>query len=338
MQIGKVQTVCGDIAPDELGVTLMHEHLRPPVKYIWPWVSGPDNRRSQDDLAWLIDVVRPYVACGGRTMAEVSSHHRQIDNRAEQLVALSEATGMHIVMGTAFYKEPMYPEWVQKWGIEDFQAFFLKNVTEGIGNTSIKAGIIGEIGTFRGRVNPREEMVLRAAARVHRQTGVPISTHCTLGTMPMAQIDILEDEGMSLSRVVLGHQDLRSDVDVHEAAIKRGAYIQYDTIGKERYDYVIQENRGLGEVEYLSERHYRKDADRLACLVELVKRGCAGHIMLSQDMSVTESFFNPDTHGRFGYTYLLDCFVPHLREAGVSEADINTMLVENPKRFLAFGQ
>jgi phosphotriesterase-related protein len=160
--------------------------------------------------------------------------------------------------------------------------------------------------------------------------------------MGLAQLDILEEEGVDLSRVVIGHQDLRSDLDTHEAIMKRGAYVQYDTIGKERYDYVIQENRGLWEagpalrVEYLAERHYRQDDDRLACLVELINRGYADHIMLSQDMSAREACLNPNTHGEWGYAYLLGNFVPRLREAGVSEDALHLMLVENPRRFLRF--
>jgi len=340
MQAGQVQTVRGEISPDELGITMMHEHLRLPPAAFWPWITAPDGGRRQDGLAFLSDATTQYAGLGGRTLVDVTASHHQPDPL--MLRQLSETTGLNVIMSTGFYKEPLYPSLVLEWDVNDFVAFFVKELTEGAGDTGIKAGIIGEIGTFRHRINPREEKVLRAAARAHLRTGAPISTHATLGTMGLAQLDILEQEGVDLSRVVIGHQDLQSDVDTHEAIINRGAYVQYDTIGKERYEYVIQENRGSWEaapglqVEYLAERHYRKDEDRLACLVELINRGHADHIMLSQDLSARESCLNPDTHGEWGYAYLLGSFVPRLRGAGVSEEDIGLMLVENPRRFLRF--
>jgi len=340
VQTGKIQTVRGDISPDELGITMTHEHLRMPPKHFWPWVAGKDGKRQQDGLAFLIETTSRFAESGGKTLVDVTASHHQPDPGT--LRQLSEATGLNIVVSTGFYKEPLYPPFVLDWGVDDFKDFFVKELTEGAGDSGIKAGIIGEIGTFRNRVNPREEKVFRAAARAHLCTGAPISTHATLGTMGLAQLDILEDEGVDLSRVVIGHQDLRSDLDTHEAIMKRGAYVQYDTIGKERYDYVIQENRGRWEagpdlrVEYLAERHYRKDDDRLACLVELIDRGYADQIMLSQDMSAREACLNPNTHGEWGYAYLLESFVPRLREAGVSEDAIRMMLVENPSKFLRF--
>ncbi len=334
MAATKARTVRGDIAAEQLGKTMVHEHLRLPPQQFWPWTKGADGKPVQEGLPFLVNSVKYFAQHGGGTLVDVTASNNKPDPL--MLRELSEKTGVHVIVSTGFYKEPMYPAWVQKWEIEDFERFFVKEITEGIGETGVKAGIISEIGTFRNRVNPREEKVLRAAARAHKHTGAPISTHCTLGTMPLAQLDILEEEGVDMAHLALGHQDLRSDVDVHEQVIKRGAFVQYDTIGKERYDYVIQENRGLGEVEYLSERHYRKDDDRFACLVELVKRGYAKQIMLSQDMSAVESCFNPETHGTWGYAYLLGGFVPRLRAAGVSDEALELMLVENPKRFFAF--
>lgn len=335
MQTGTIQTVRGNIPPDELGICMMHEHLCKPPQFFWPWVGQADGKYQRDGLAFLINSVLHYARFGGRTLVDVTASHNKTDPR--ELCQLSEATGVNIIVSTGFYKEPFYPSFVLDWGVDEFAKFFVKELTEGIGDTGVKAGLIGEVGTFRNRVNPREEKVLRAAARAHFRTGAPISTHATLGTMGMAQLDILEDEGVNLSRVVIGHQDLHSDISTHEMLIKRGAYIQFDTIGKERYDYVIQENRGLGEVEYLQERHYRQDNDRLVCLLELIQRGYADHIMLSQDLSVTESCFNPETHGEWGYAYLLGGFIPRLRAAGVSEEAIHLMLVDNPKKFLALG-
>ncbi len=329
------RTVLGDIPADRLGVTMVHEHLVLPTRQMWPWVQGADGQLTQDGPTFLAGSLANYRQHGGGTLVDVSASHHKPDPRMWR--AISEQTGVHIIASTGFTKEPMYPPWVEQWGIDEFEQFFVKEISEGLGDSDVKAGIISEVGSFRNLIRPREEKVLRAAARAAKRTGVPISTHCTLGTMPLAQLDLFEQEGMDLGRVAIGHQDLHSNLEVHEAIMQRGAFVQFDTIGKERYDYVIQENRGLGEVEYISERHYRKDADRLACLVELVKRGHAKQLMLSQDMSDSESFFSPDTHGKWGYAFLLGSFVPRLRAAGVPEEAIQVMLVDNPSKFFSLG-
>ncbi len=240
---------------------------------------------------------------------------------------------INLIAGFSFYKDPGLD------GIEDhldrLVDLYISPAIDGIGGTKIKAGIFGEVGTSLNQITPREEIHLRAAARAHIATGLAISTHCTLGTMAIEQVALLSDEGADLSRVVLGHLDLQPDVVYLEQVLSSGVNIAFDTFGKEWFDYRVPDSEGEGGGEFVKWAYHRPDQDRIQALVELVARGYDHRIVLSCDMSGAEAYLNPSTHGRYGYAYLPEIVLPRLREAGVSQASIDRMLVENPARILA---
>jgi phosphotriesterase-related protein len=254
--------------------------------------------------------------------------------RIEVLRQIAEATGLNVVASTGSYKEPQMTAAVRQASVQELADVFTRELTDGIDGTGIQAGII-KVGSSMRRITPAEEKLIRAAARAHRRTGAPITTHATVGTMGREQVQILEDEKADVSRLVIGHSDLNANVDYHEGIVRRGASVGFDTIGKERFVYVRTETAGRERYEFEQEAYFVPDWQRRATLIDLVRRGYAGRIVLSSDISRSEALHNPATLGSWGYGYVLGWFVPALQDAGVGEHDLRRMLVETPRRILA---
>jgi phosphotriesterase-related protein len=130
---------------------------------------------------------------------------------------------------------PFLPRELREASVDQLAEIFVKDVISGINDSKMKAGIIGEIGTSYNRILEEEENVLRAAGRVNRRIGVPISTHTTLGTMAKEQVAILKEEGADLRHVVICHMDLVSDFRYHIELAREGVFLGFDTVGKEQY-------------------------------------------------------------------------------------------------------
>ncbi|MFQ8773905.1 MAG: phosphotriesterase-related protein, partial [Escherichia coli] len=160
-----------------------------------------------------------------------------------------------------------------------------------------------------GKITPREEKVFIAAALAHNQTGRPISTHTSFSTMGLEQLALLQAHGVDLSRVTVGHCDLKDNLDNILKMIDLGAYVQFDTIGK---------------------NSYYPDEKRIAMLHALRDRGLLNRVMLSMDITRRSHL---QANGGYGYDYLLTTFIPQLRQSGFSQADVDVMLRENPSQF-----
>src|SRR5579885_1229105 len=286
-----VQTVTGPCGVEELGTTLMHEHLM----IGWP--------------GWQAEETRDRAA------------RREYATRCIDRMAELRARGVGIVCATGLYKEdqgaPAYFKFRMQFGraVEEMTEVFVRELTEGIGSTGIRAGLI-KVATGRGRITPYEETVLRAAARAHRATGAPITTHTEQGTMGVEQLDVLSSEGVPPSAVVVGHSCGSSDLHYHLTMLDRGAFLGFDRFGLEML---------------------HPDRERLAALIGLIGVGFARQIVLSHD-SVwcwrgRAPVLPPDALPNWRPTYVLDTIVPRLREAGVGEAAIRAMLVDNPRRY-----
>ena len=325
----RIETVAGPIEADELGPTLMHEHLlalAPPGFY-----SG-GNPNDFEDLAPR--ALEPLAQLGARAIVDLSGASRASTGADDfaRLHRLGSKLPFHIVAGFSFYKDP----WLELSTDDDLALLTERYVGAAISPIhGVRVGIFGEVGTSLDRITPREEIQLRAVARAHLETGLAISTHCTLGTMAPEQAAILAEEGADLRRVVLGHLDLRPDVGYLEKVLATGANIGFDTFGKEWFDYRVPGSEGQGQGSYVKWTYHRSDDDRVSALSELCSRGYADRIVLSCDMSGAEAFLNPSTHGRFGHSYLHRMVLPRLRDLGVSESSLVKMLVTNPARILA---
>ena len=249
-----IRTVLGDIDSTTLGITLCHEHL---ICHI-----SPEQVLTAEPV---IADLQDFVERGGRAVIELTNTGMGRD--VENLRMVAQATGLHIICATGFYKQSHYPDDLSEKSVEDIAEGFIAEIERGIDDTDIRAGIIGEIGTSQHTVTPDEEKVLRASTRAALETGAPLSTHTSLGYLALEQLQILSEEHFPLDRVSIGHLDLIPEPDYHTAVAKQGAYIQYDTFGKNQY---------------------QKDEARIACLLEMVRRGFSRQILTSCDLSRTD--------------------------------------------------
>jgi phosphotriesterase-related protein len=302
--VKQVMTVRGAISPDELGHTQMHDHLFADLSWArHRWLAMPITDEVQ-----ITEEIRLYGQAGGGTLVDPVLEH--IGRLPEAMRRVSEATGVHVVMGTGFYREPYYPEFVNKLPTQDIADYIVDEIENGVGDTGIKPGIIGEIGLDKRWVQGVEERVLRAAARAQVATGLAITTH-TPPKMSLEFLKIFQEEGVEPDRVVFGHLDNTLEMHELERVAATGAYIEFDLIG---IDFINSDKR------------------RAEFLAELVRLGHQDRLLVSQDMCSRSRF---KTNGGHGYQHLIDNFLPMLREEGVDEEAIQAMTHLNPARVLA---
>ncbi|GAA1820548.1 aryldialkylphosphatase [Planosporangium flavigriseum] len=330
--MGYVQTVLGPVAPESLGRVMPHEHLGSLVP--GPWLTGglADDRA---DLA--VKSVAGLPDLGFGTIVDLSPYE-VVGHDVTLLRDVAERTGLNVVAGSSIYLEPYSPRWALDANVDEMRDRFIADATDGVGDTGIKSGIYGEQATGLNEITPHEEKCLRAAARAHRVTGLSINTHTTHGTMALEQVEILREEGVDLSRVVIGHMDIHPDLSYVRAVLATGVSVAFDTIGKQFWDFVLAplpEDPEEGEFE--KRAYYRRDRVRMENLAALIRDGYADRILMAQDMTGAEAYLNPRTHGRLGYSYLGQEFVPGLAALGVSAEDLEQILVHNPTRLLTIG-
>jgi phosphotriesterase-related protein len=222
-------------------------------------------------------------------------------------------------MGSGWYRGAHYPAetLVDRRSVDALADEIVRDATVGVRETGIRSGIIGEIGTDKPWLSAQEERVHRAAARAAGRTGLAITTHAVQSTVGLDQLTVFEAEGADLSRVIIGHADSNPSLDYHLAIAGRGATIEFDFLGM---SFTPLERHGEGRI-----------VDNLR---ELLSRGHVERILLSQDVCHDSQLRR---YGGNGYTYLADTFLPRLRAAGVSEAEIRTITVDNPRRLLTIG-
>jgi len=306
----RVMTVSGPIPPDQLGFTLPHEHTGISLWHIanrWDyWELAAD-----DDL--ILDELRDYRRRGGATLVDLTLPG--VGRDPHRLRRLASTSGLNIVMGTGWYREAYYPAeaLIDRRGVDDLAADMVREFERGVGGGGIRPGIIGEIGTDKPWVSAREERVHRAAARASRQTGMAITTHGVQSAVGLDQLRIFTEEGVDPSRVVIGHADSHHDLDFYLGILDAGANLQFDFLG----------HRFLTE-EALEPR-------LVESLVELLERGYAQQLLLSQDVCHNRML---KANGGFGYVYLHQHFLPTLRTAAVGEGEIRQMTIDNPARIL----
>jgi phosphotriesterase-related protein len=290
-----IRTVTGDISPDALGFCHMHEHLlaAPPEPYA---TTDPDL--VLDDEAAAAQELRWFYEAGGRAIVEMTplDYSRNIDG----LRRLSQQTGVQIIAVTGFLKDKFCAPFVEHETVESIATRFINDIENG-------AGVI-KASSSLNRITPNEEKVFRAAAKAHHATGALISTHTEAGTMALEQIDLLKD--VPPSKILIGHLDRNMDWDLHLAVAKRGVYLGYDQISKEKYD---------------------PDALRIEFIQKMIAAGHHHQLLLSMDLA-RKSYF-PAYGGGPGLTYLRWRFVPWLRSVGVDVID--DLFVKNPARALS---
>jgi len=304
---GQVQTVLGAVAPGDLGFTLPHEHTKCSLWWIenrWDyWELIGDEPRMNEELA-------AYKALGGGTLVDVTP--LGIGRDLARLARLSQATGLHIVAGAGWYRQAYYPAEarIDRRSIDDLADEIVQEFVDG----PVRPGIIGEIGTDKPWVTAQEERVFRAAARAALRTGASVTTHAVQSDVGLAQLTILEDEGLDPARIVIGHCDSHPRIEHWREIVRRGAHVEADFLGM---SFTPLERAGEPKVVEL--------------ISTLLNEGSEKQILLSQDVCHDSQLAS---YGGNGYTYLQKSFLPRLVAAGVNAETIKTITVENPARLL----
>lgn len=302
----RVITVLGLIPEEELGATSFHEHLlcSPPSPY-----REKDPDLILDDEAAVTEEVRRFHLSGGRALVDFSTVDYGRNTAAA--VRISKATGVHVVPVTGFNKGKYGGRFVAGKSPAQVAEGILREFTHGIEETGVKPGAV-KAGTGLDSILPEEETMLRAAALVHRQTGVSVVTHTEAGSMALEQIAILTAEGVPTDRIVVGHIDRKLEWQYVKQIAETGVYFGFDQIGKEKYF---------------------PDRLRVDMIQRLVAAGHGKQILLGGDYA-RKSYLTAHGGGP-GLPFLLWRFVPWLREVGLAEEAITDLIVRNPARSLA---
>ena len=251
---------------------------------------------------------------GGGTLVDLTLDG--VGRDPHRLRRLASSTGLNVVMGCGWYRGAHYPAeaLIDRRTVDDLAGEIIGEFEKGIGDSGIRPGIIGEIGTDKPWVSALEERVHRAAARASKATGMAITTHGVQSPVGLAQLHIFTEEGVDPSRVVIGHADSYHDLDFYLAVLDAGANLQFDFLG---HRFATEEALEPRLVE---------------TIVELLQLGYTSQLLLSQDVCHNRQL---KANGGFGYVYLHQHFLPTLRTAAVGEGEIRAMTIENPARILS---
>ena len=313
-----VQTMRGPIDSAQLGVTLMHEHifvLSTEIMLNYPEDWGDEEQRIADAIARLNELhSRGANSVVDLTVVGLGRYIPRIQRIAEQTpLNIIVATGLYTYNDIPLYFHLKGPGTLLD-GPEPMIDMFQRDIEQGIAGTKVKAGIL-KCATDEPGLTPGVERTLRAVAQVHRRTGVPISTHThARKKRGLDQQRIFREEGVDLSRVVIGHSGDTTDIEYLEELIANGSYLGMDRFG---IDTILPFE------------------DRVNTVARLCERGHARKMVLSHDAScfmdwVPERMI-PALLPRWNYLHLHNDVLPALKAAGVTDQQIHTMLVENPR-------
>jgi len=304
-----VQTVTGPMPAAALGMVLPHEHV-----YIRAWeIPGRYDLAGQleaDDV--LDDELAAFVETGGGALVDLTV--RGLGQSPLKLRDTSLRVGLPIVMGCGWYREPYYPsaDEIDRKSVAELADSLLREIAEGVGGTDVRPGIIGEIGVDKSWISAQEERVHRAVARAHVASGLSISLHAVMSDVGLQQLDVLEEEGADLARVVVGHVDLFPRLEYARGVLERGAYVEFDNLGEPS----------------LRGRYEERLIDLILRILDL---GYEDRILLSHDVCKRHQL---RFSGGGGYTYVSTEFIPALAARGVDDALIEKLTVHNPQTML----
>lgn len=302
--MSKIRTVLGDIESNKLGFTYSHEHL-----IAVPPLSQKDRDFELSDYDKSLQELKSFKAAGGESLVDAST----IDygRNAALLKNMAIESGVNVICTTGFNKYIYFPDWVAEKSIDEITEMLVKDVTVGIDDTDVRAGFL-KSGSYYNFIHPLEEKVTIAVAKAQVKTGAPVWLHTEAGTMGNEMLDILEQNGVDLKQVVVGHTDRNCDPYYMKSLIKRGASIQFDGCGKIKYypDYV-----------------------RVQMLQILKENNMLDHVLISGDMG-RQSYLKAYGGGP-GFEYIIKKFIPRLLDEGFTKEELDMIFYTNPERWLA---
>ncbi|KAB7619480.1 phosphotriesterase family protein [Verminephrobacter eiseniae] len=337
---GHVMTVLGPLPVERMGVTLMHEHILLDASGKWQPSSCCAERHIGEqkvhigilgalrmnplmnrdncqlfDAELAIDELMRFRELGGDTVVDPTNLGMGRDPSALQKIA--RRTGLNIVMSTGFYLEPSHPAYVSQKSIDELAAQLIFDVGGADAKPAVVAGLIGEIGVSAS-FTANEEKSLRAAARAAAATGVPLSIHLPGWARHGHRVlDIIEAEGADLNHTVLCHMNpSHMDTAYQHALARRGAWLGYDMIGMEYY-YADEDAQSPS------------DQENAHAIKALIDAGFIDRLLMSQDVFLKTML---TCYGGHGYGYILKYFVPRLRRHGVTDEQIETLMITNPAK------
>lgn len=309
-----INSVLGPMDTTDMGFTLSHEHVlvsSAGIQYVYPEFID-----RQGTIQRAIKDLKEAHGEGLRSIIDVTTIDLGRDIR--MLEEVSRESGVHIICATGTWRDIPRVFWAAS--PDDVAALYIREIQEGIEGTGIKAGII-KVANDMGGVTEEGEIILRAAARAQKATGVPISTHTWAPErVGEQQVRIFEDEGVDLTKVYVGHSNDTTDTEYLIGLLEKGVWI-----GLDRYPGSRPE---LPNWEARTETAYK-----------LIEAGYANKIMLGHDWSVTlmlahkEARAARDVANPDGYLFITRNVLPRLRELGATEDDIQNIMVNNPRRF-----
>lgn len=346
---GKIQSVLGVIEADTLGNTLFHEHLLSSMASYFEEPAEPEARKklhepltmknvryarnyrlSNLDNAQLvdeqmaIDEASLYKKAGGQTICDVSSIG--LGRNPLGLQRIARSTGLNVIMGSGYYIGASHPPELETRTEEEITREIVSDITMGVGDTGVRSGIIGEIGcTIPFRDGERK--VLRAAAKAQRKTGAPLMIHpCSRDDLALENVKILADAGADLNHTVICHVNVYGFSDkTCRALADAGCYIGYESFGNIGYPHMYDEIL----------LQFRGDLNFLDTIIKLIGDGYLEHILIAHDICFKDFL---TAYGGNGYAHVLENTVPLMKILGMSEEQIHTLLVENPKNYLKFSR
>jgi len=300
--MGRIRTVLGDIFPDKFGLTLVHEHI------LVDFAGADKVSKERYDAKEVYTVMLPYLAeirrLGVTGFVECTPAYMARD--AQILADLSDAVGIHILTNTGLYKEPYLPRYAFEYSADQLAELWTDEIKRGIEETSIRAGFI-KIAVNPSQIIPIQQKIVRAAARCSLSTGAVVACHTASGVAAMHLLEILCEERVDTSRLIVVHSDAEEDAEYHVQTARQGAWVEYDGLRPET-------------------------AEKTLNLLELMAdKGFEDQLLLSQDAG----WYNvgePKGGNIRGYEYLLKDFVPLMLQKGFSQELANKILVKNPAR------
>lgn len=301
--MGYIATVTGKVPSADIGAVLMHEHIMCDLYRI----SG-NSDHLLDDVDLAVSELRHLSSTPVRTVVDVTSGGLGRDLRTLREIAV--ATGLNIVAGCGWYRDPYLPPQVFETTSDGLADILIAEITEGSADGGIRPGIIGEIGAYRNPMTPAEERVLRAGGFAHLETGVSIYTHAARSTVGIEQARILLRIGVPPERIVIGHSDTVPRREYWSELLDMGVTLGFDTVRP----------------------HFPYDVEvRIAGLVWLAERGCLDRVVVSNDVCFRSHL---RAFGGGGYTYCATDFFDALRSVGFGDQEFRRIFHENPVRLL----